>query len=83
MTCLTYFIPYSYTHTLTHMYMYRLKYCLLYTKLFRSLTDILNLFLMSCQRMPVAVGYKAWVCGRPVVGTEGSNPSADINICLL
>jgi hypothetical protein len=28
-------------------------------------------------------GSKAWVCGRSFPGIVGSNPAADINICLL
>jgi hypothetical protein len=82
MTRLTY-ILYSYTQTHTHTYFYGLKYCLSYTKLFRSLTDILNLFVMSCQWIMVAVRSKAWVCGRSVAGTDGSNTGVSINICLL
>ena len=27
--------------------------------------------------------YKAWVCGRSIVGVAGSNPAGDMDVCLL
>jgi hypothetical protein len=35
------------------------------------------------QPVPVAVRYKAWVCGRSLDGVEGSNPAEVRDICLL
>jgi len=31
----------------------------------------------------VAVGSKAWVCGRSLDGIAGSNPARDTDACLL
>ena len=32
---------------------------------------------------PVAAPSKAWVCGRSLAGTEGSNPAEGMDVCLL
>jgi len=34
-------------------------------------------------QIPVAVQYKAWVCGRLLAGIVGSNPARDMDVCLL
>ena len=31
----------------------------------------------------MAVRYKAWVCSRPFIGIEGSNPAKDMDACQL
>jgi hypothetical protein len=31
----------------------------------------------------VAARSKTWVCGRPLAGTAGSNPTRDMDVCLL
>ena len=33
--------------------------------------------------IPVAVRSKAWVCGRSLSGIAGSNPTEDMDVCLL
>jgi hypothetical protein len=32
---------------------------------------------------PMAVRSKEWVCGRSIAGIAGSNPTGDMNVCLL
>ena len=38
---------------------------------------------MKYQPIPVAVRYKAWVCGRSILGIVGSNPAEVTDVCLL
>jgi len=33
--------------------------------------------------VPMTVRFKAWVCGRSLVGIVGSNPVLRMDICLL
>jgi len=38
---------------------------------------VLKLFLLTTERS------KAWVCGRSLAGTAGSNPARGMDVCLL
>jgi len=40
-------------------------------------------YLNKAMQIPVAARRKAWVCGRSLVGTEGSNPTDGMDVCLL
>ena len=33
--------------------------------------------------IPVAARSKAWVCGRSLAGTAGSNPAGGMDVCLV
>jgi hypothetical protein len=39
--------------------------------------------LMKKTPIPVVARSKAWVCGRSLVGTAGSNPAGCVDVCLL
>jgi len=39
--------------------------------------------LMFKTSIPVAAWCKLWVCGHSVAGIAGSNPTEDIDVCLL
>jgi hypothetical protein len=33
--------------------------------------------------IPVAVPFKAWICGRSIAGIAGSNPTGGMDVCFL
>ena len=41
------------------------------------------IFEPPCIPIPVAAGFKAWVCGPSLAGIMGSNPAGDMDVCLL
>ena len=51
--------------------------------LFDWLTSDSNFAHIDQLPMLVAARSKAWVCGRSLTGTAGSNPTGDMDVCLL
>ena len=60
-----------------------LTYVWLITRLASRISQILFIFIIYEFAVPVAARSKAQVCGLSPVESVGSNPTMDMNVCLL
>jgi hypothetical protein len=51
-------------------------------KCIRVLHGVLSVYFLKMP-IPLAALFKAWVCGRSLAWNVGSNPSGDMDVCLL
>jgi hypothetical protein len=78
---------YIYAYNCKHLYIFtlvlELKYCKDWDLYLRNLQVQILLVKFLCVPIPTAAQSKAYVCGRERAGIVGSNPTKDIDVCLL